>query len=175
MSRVDHVQFVELKVVQRHTHAGRQAWRIAALELHTYALLVFEHQQVELRALVRRPEIGLIGLRNAQHLFQRKAFPAGARQWMRQHLPKAHHHGGWHIDAQQRQVAADVPLHGCLSPLQAYRFVAGQLGSRKTTPELNPMHILAVNTGFADIKAANLKRYRTTNSTARKDWSLALM
>ena len=164
-----------MKVVQRYTHAGRQAWRIAALERHAYALLVFEHQQVEFCSLVRRPEIGLIGLRNAQHLFQRKAFPAGARQWMRQHLPKAHHHGGWHIDAQQRQVAADVPLHGCFSPLQAYRFVAGQLGSRKTTPEPNTMHILAVNTGFADVKAANLKRYGPTNSTARKDWSRALM
>ncbi len=39
------VQLIVPEVVQRHAHAGCHTGRIAALEFHAYALLVFEHQQ----------------------------------------------------------------------------------------------------------------------------------
>ena len=75
-ARVHDIQRIQLQVLHGNAHAGGKTGSICALELNAYALAVFEHQQVKLRALVRGPKIGLVWLGDTQHLFEREALPA---------------------------------------------------------------------------------------------------
>ena len=50
---------------------GFQAGGVCTLELSPHTLAIFEQQQVQLRALVRGPKVGLVWLGNRQRLFER--------------------------------------------------------------------------------------------------------
>ena len=61
-ARIDHVQRVELQIMQGYAHAGCEFGCFRALELHPKAVPPLEHQQIQLRALVGCPKIGLVWL-----------------------------------------------------------------------------------------------------------------
>jgi hypothetical protein len=69
---------VERQVRLGDMHGLRQLRRIGILELETESPATVEHQQVELRAGVRRPEVGVAIAHDPQHLLERKPLPRRA-------------------------------------------------------------------------------------------------
>lgn len=78
-ARIHHIERVERQIVQCDPHRRRHLRRIGSLELDADVAAVLDHQQIELGAGVRRPEIGFVGPRDPQYLVERVAFPRRPR------------------------------------------------------------------------------------------------
>ena len=77
-----HVQRVQFQIVDGDVHRLGERGLVAQLELDTDPAAAVDHQQIEFGALVRGPEVGFFGPREAQDLFERKTFPTGAVAWV---------------------------------------------------------------------------------------------
>lgn len=58
---MQHHQAIELEILEGDAHRRSERRRILAFHFYAYAATVLEHQEIELGALMGRPEIGRLG------------------------------------------------------------------------------------------------------------------
>ena len=75
LARINDQEPIQLQVFEGNPHRRRERRRVHAFALDAHAPAVLEEQQVELRPLVRGPEIGLVGLQGLEHFLHGKSLP----------------------------------------------------------------------------------------------------
>src|SRR5579859_258535 len=75
---IEHRQMIELQVLERDAHRGRYRRRVRPLDLDAEPAAPLEQQQVEFRALMRGPEVRLLGLHRLERFLDGVALPGGA-------------------------------------------------------------------------------------------------
>ena len=76
----------ELQVDEGDAHGRRELRSVLALHFDAVSSAIFDQEEIQLRALVRGPEIRLVRLHGLQRLFDGVPFPRRAALGMRQQL-----------------------------------------------------------------------------------------
>jgi hypothetical protein len=77
-ARIEHREVIETEVCQGDPHRGRQRGRIGTLDFNAEPSPTREEQQIELRPVVRRPEVGLVRPHQFQNLLDGVPLPGSA-------------------------------------------------------------------------------------------------
>src|SRR5581483_3749800 len=82
-SRIHDDEAIQLEIADRRAHRGCQRGCVHAFALHANAATPLEEHEVDFRALVRGPEIGLVRRQRLERLFDGIAFPGGPNLGMK--------------------------------------------------------------------------------------------
>ena len=88
-TRIDYKQHIQPQITKCGFHRRRELGRVCEFELDAHLTAILDHQQVQLRAAMRRPEIGFIRCSYAQDILKSKPFPGGTTLRMRSQRGRA--------------------------------------------------------------------------------------